>query len=313
MILTHHGQGRYAPRLMSAAAPGTLPRIAATANGVEIVVLSAFGDESADDKGERVFAIAAVVGDEDGWRAAKRAWLDRTGGEIFHASTCESEFANDPDKSKHKANLRLYADLITIIAQSKLVGYSSVLDLMAFRECFPETLPDAGFYKCFMDVIRRTAEATMAAGEQIEYTFHHRQASEYNAGLLYDLFVNLPEWQPNLFMRTKVSFDSIANPSIQIADLVAREAMKLLDNEIGPRKREVRASLRALGESGSFKFDILGREYCTSWRDQAPAAEAVAGYTEQDYRKWIASHGLADNWTNRFRFRAWLPNKEVLS
>ncbi len=284
----------------------------ATAAGVEILVLSAFGDESADKKGQRVFAVAAVIGTEDGWLGAKRAWLDRTGGKIFHASTCESEFARDPDKSKHKANLRLYADLATIVANSELAGYGTALDLMAFRECFPGALNDAGYYKCFTEVIRHTAEAAMKTRAQIEYTFHHRQPSEYNAGALYDLLVNRAEWQPNLFMRTKVSFEGdIKNPCIQIADLVDRETMKWLDREI--ISQPARKSMNALAASGAFIFRSLDRKYCEDWRDAMLLMKAEVGFDDQEYLEWLRSGGRVDNWSNRIGYAVWLQNKGLLS
>jgi hypothetical protein len=301
--------------------PATLPalrraeRCFATATGVEIIVLSAFGDESADETGQRVFAVAVVIGSEDAWRPAESAWVARTGGAIFHATDCESEFANDPDRSKHPTNQELYKDLTNIIASSYLFGGGMVLDLMAYREYFPGVPDDTAYYKCFTDVIRWTAEAAarFPVPEPIEYTFDCRLKSAYNSGVLYDMLVNMPEWKANIFMRHKLSFAGNKNPRIQMADLVARETMKWLDNEIGPRKRPLRKSMAALAASNGFFFEKMDREYCARWRDQMPNLMAQVGFTEQAYAEWLGSHGLDDNITNRLRYLAWLQNKGLLS
>lgn len=281
---------------------------------IEAIVLSAFGDDSADETKQRVFAVATVIGTETAWQRVERDWLARTGGKIFHATDCESEFANDSDRSKHRANLELYADLSIMLAESELFGYGVALDLAAHRECFPCVPADVGYYKCFTEAIRRTAEAIAPYGEEIEYTFDRRQESEYNAGALYGTLVNQPEWKASVFMRSKISFDSSKNPRIQMADLVARESMKLLDNEIGPIKRPPRKSVIALAKSEGFYFEILGRQYCASWREHVSEhmsdMQSGGGIFDPSYIEWLkANRLLHDNMSNRFRYFAWLRNK----
>src|ERR1700730_5734373 len=93
--------------------------------------VKAFGDESADATRSRVFAVAAVLGTEDVWADTMRQWLRRTRGLPFHANKCESEYANHLDRQKHPDNLKLYADLTNILAESRLIGISVALDLAA--------------------------------------------------------------------------------------------------------------------------------------------------------------------------------------
>jgi len=47
-------------------------------------VYSVFGDESSDATKSRVFAVAALFGNDDDWQILKDSWLDRTGGVVFH-------------------------------------------------------------------------------------------------------------------------------------------------------------------------------------------------------------------------------------
>jgi hypothetical protein len=70
---------------------------------VVAIVLSVFGDESADETKQRVFAVAGVVGNEDQWAALEAAWIARTGGIPFHAKDCESDQGDYADKD-HQEN-----------------------------------------------------------------------------------------------------------------------------------------------------------------------------------------------------------------
>lgn len=130
-------------------------------------MLSAFGDESADETKQRVVAVAAVFGTADVWDSVEKLWLARTGGIVFHAAECEAEHAN------HRANLALYADLAHFIAAHGLAGFGVALDLESHRACLPDVPADVAYYKCFTDVIRKTAELAASLNEQIEYTFDH--------------------------------------------------------------------------------------------------------------------------------------------
>ncbi len=53
-------------------------------------MLSVFGDESADETQQRVFAVAGVIGSEGAWAELEAKWVTRNGGIPFHAADCES-------------------------------------------------------------------------------------------------------------------------------------------------------------------------------------------------------------------------------
>src|SRR5260370_34279525 len=94
-----------------------------------------FGDESADEMKQRAFGIAGVMGREAQWDELIDKWVKRTGGKEFHAAECESEYANDPDRDKHRENLRMYADLAQLTANSGLRGWEVSTDLAGGRAC----------------------------------------------------------------------------------------------------------------------------------------------------------------------------------
>src|SRR5258708_34880783 len=114
-----------------------------------------------------------------------------------------------------------------------------------------------GYYKCLQEVIKHFANTVeYRDGTGLEFTFDRRQESEYNAGLLYQYMVTVPEWKErNIFMKARINFDSRKDVRIQAADIIAKEPMKHLDNL---NKRPMRRSLQALTELPAvpFRFDF---------------------------------------------------------
>ena len=257
-------------------------------------MLKVFGDESADETQTRVFAMAGLVGREPDWLSAEDEWLRRTKGEVFHAADCE-----------HHGNLDLYKDLTQILAHSRLAGRAVALDLTAVHEYFPGALSDIGYYKCFLMVIQWFVDNVAAKmHESIEFTFDSRRHSEFNAQKFYESMVNKPDWENRSLMGAAINFATRDNPRIQMADLVAREAMKDLDNQIGPTKRRRRKSITALFTDGHFNFGVIDRSYCAGWRASMDSFE-----TEQGLAAWLSANGLTDNWSNRIRYIALLESR----
>lgn len=274
-----------------------------------------FGDESSDQTKRRTFAVSGLIGRPEDWESFKKAWLERTGGKIFHAADCESDHGDFAitTGNTHDDNLKLYCDLVQILARSGVRGYAAAIDIGAWYEAFPCAPNDFGYYKCLTEVIKHFARTPeYHKGAELEFTFDHRQESEYNAGLLYSYMVSMPEWKNgNIFMGTKISFDSRKDVRIQAADIIAREAMKHLDN-LG--KRPMRRSLQALTELQGvpFVFDFFTREYCFHTKTIWPQLEEATGMHPEKYLAWLIENKLgSDNWSNRFRYVNWLNLKDI--
>lgn len=266
-------------------------------------MLKVFGDESTDETQSRVFAVAGLIGREIDWQAAEREWMRRTGGKIFHATDCE-----------HERNFELYKDLTQILASSRLAGRGVALDLMALREFFPGIPAEIGYYKCFaMVIIWLVEHAAAKLGELIEFTFDARRESGHNASKLYDLIANKTNWTHNIFMGEKIHFSTRENSRIQMADLVAREAMKALDNQIGPVPRAPRKSMLALCTEGHINLGVLDRKYCADWRAAADCIKDEEPISGASYQTWLNGEKLVDNWSNRFRFMEWLEERGYMS
>jgi len=259
-----------------------------------------YGDDSADEKRVRVCAVAGVVGTIMAWRSVERQWIVRTNGIPFHAKDCDSD-QGDYEKFSHAENKALYRDLTTLVAESHLHGYGLAIDLMAANRFFPKA-PDFAYYRAFLRVMQVMKNCAKANKEIADFTFDMRMESEHNAGLLYGITKEYePEWSP--FLAEKVAFEfARKNPRLQVADLVAREVMKALDNHIGPVKRKIRKSWEALRDTGRFEAEAYSEDWFSDLKKHYAELEAMVGFREQDYVNWLAARKRQHNITNMFLF-----------
>lgn len=280
------------------------------------MILSVFGDESSDERQQRVFAVSGVFANSIEWGKAVEGWVQITKGEEFHAADWETA-------GKYKE----YMDLAQFLGECGLLGGFSVgLDLISFSEIFPNNLRDTGYYQCFSKLLDNHARSAKQWNERVtadpgcgdplvelEFTFDHRKVSEGNAGTLYSAFINEPEWKNANILSGKVSFDCRRNPRIQIADLVAREAMKELDRKISTPSQVKREPFIALEQREAFKFIELTREYCLRLRDMVEASGEEPRYWEWLRRTGRVQHGKPhDNYGNRFSYQIYVQHQEAL-
>lgn len=267
------------------------------------VLYSVFGDESHDETNERVFAVAGLFGSQEEWEGLEAAWLERTGGKVFHAANCEADYG-DFAGIDHRENLRLYADLTRILANSRLMGFGVAHDLVAYRHFFPEAIADMPYYKCFRDVVERFAETARLCipPAKVRYTFDQRLESQYNAAALYNYMVNQPEWEHRSHLFEEVGFATRKLVGIQAADLYAREVMKHLDNIVGPVKRPTRQSMQTLRRTNRFGCDFLVEEYWRDFREKYEALLTATAISRDEYHAWLVRQRLTDNFSVRLRY-----------
>ena len=267
------------------------------------VLLSVFGDESADETKQRVFAVAGVIGTDAMWGALETAWKERTRGIPFHAKDCESD-QGDYEHTAHAENQSLYRDLVTLLAESGLCGFGFAIDLQAQRSIFPDA-PDLAYYKGFAEVVTAMTNFAVNNRNTVKFTFDMRKESEHNAGLLYGMFRERSEVDGSMFRHVTFAFSS-EEPKIQVADLMAREAMKALDNQVGPVKRDPRKSWMALYETERFKIEVIGKDWFESLRYKLKAMQEESGI-RRGVPGLICTSERETHWTRR----AYGTRKEV--
>lgn len=274
------------------------------------VVVLVYGDDSADEKRQRVCAVAGVVGTWRAWRNLEREWLNRTNGIPFHAVDCESD-REDYKNTSHAENKALYRDLTTILAESLVCGIGISIDLIAARRVFPNPdIEEISYYRAFTRVIEAMKDVARENGKIAEVTFDMRLDTEHNAGLLYGLSrENQPEWTPHL--AEKISFiSSKKEPRIQVADLLAFESMKDVDNVVGPKKRDPRKSWIALAKTRRFKMERYSDAWFEGLKIDYAELEKRVGFTGEDYKNWLQKRGRQHNMTNVMLFFDWFDKKK---
>jgi hypothetical protein len=271
-------------------------------------VYSVFGDESHDENCSRVFAVGGVLGSTEDWNSLKTAWEERTGGRVFHAADCETDFG-DFAGADHQENQRLYADLTKLLVGSRLMGFGAAISLEDHKNIFPDALDNQPYFLCFRWVIAHFTAivAALVPQDKVKYTFDRNPETAYSSSRLYDYMAALPEWRFREYLADEVSFDTRKNIGIQAADLVARETMKHLDNQIGPVPREIRRSMRALGESRRFHFDFFRKGYLEALRRNA-AEMNCPGYSISEYHEWRERLRLPDTVEVRMRYHIHLDD-----
>lgn len=271
-------------------------------------MLYVYGDESMDETQQRVCAVAGIIGTEAQWKAVEWKWTRRTNGAPFHANNCDSD-KGDYATRPHWENKALYRDLTILLANSGLGGYGHAIDLIAKNSAFPES-EDLAYYTAFQRVVGAMKNYAQHTGDVAEMMFDMRLESEHNAGFLYgSLRENEPEWAAHL--ASKISFEfAKQSPRIQVADLLAREAMKALDNEIGPVKRPTRKSWQALLDTKRFVTYGFGTEWFKEMKRQMPQLEQQLGMNRDMYIEWLRQRKRQHNVSNMFQFSDWTAKRD---
>jgi hypothetical protein len=261
------------------------------------------GDESADETKARVFAVSGVFGSDQDWDELKRPWIERTGGKIFHASDCETN-QGEFSKTSDAENKKLYKDLTQLLCKSRLMGRSHAIDMAAWKTNFPDALEDMPYLICFRNVVYDCGGLAFLSVPQddVEFTFDQHPESEYNAGVLYTYMAQMKQWNASTHLSAKVSFASRKYVGIQVADLVARESMKHLDNMVGPVERPIRRSMSAILDTKRFQFNHLTQKYFESFRVNMDRLSQQFGVDHNDYVQWLDENGLIHNMSNLHRY-----------
>lgn len=265
---------------------------------VVVMVLSVFGDESADETAQRVFAVSGVLGTEDEWIETEAAWMAATRGEVFHAADWEHAGRHDE-----------YKALVEVLTAGEIGGIVYALDLVAFDTVFPDTLRESAYMKCFTRVVTNTASTAEKVNasrpdnqfSKVEFTFDNRPQTKFSAARAYGAFIEEPGWTAASLLADKLSFECRSNPRIQIADLIAREGMKDLDRSVGPVAFPERPAKIALEMSRKFRFFSIGRAELEEERVRHAELEKD-GVTASAYHAWLIQKNAQDTWDNKVRF-----------
>lgn len=276
-----------------------------------VFMLTVFGDESHDGKKERIFAVSGVMATQEEWDMLERVWLDRTAGRPFHASECESD-RGDYKGTPHEENQKLYKDLITILSKSNIQGYVAVMDLKAYNELFPNVPANMPYYFCFEKVVRWYFKIAYLSQDKqkVKFIFDRSFNLEASSVGLYNVLQESSDAKYVEDLLDEISFASHKSTvGIQVADLVAREAMKYCDDTFHSVKRRgiVRKSMQILDDTGNYYFAFYNRERFKGNKEQSDEWPEKTEFVE-GLGQWLLKNKLEDVAYNRFQYLQYLQS-----
>jgi len=265
-------------------------------------MLTVFGDESYDERKERVFVVAGIGATQEEWDAFEPIWIKRTGGKLFHAADCEAGYGDFKNMPKGK-RLKLYKDLVNLLGNTNFWGFACASDMNIFRKICPDSPRDILYYSCFVYVVLHFGfiAASLIPQQKAKFIFHQSKTTDFNAGLLYNSMINFPmvKFQSHF---DEISFASLGKVGIQCADLFAREVMKDVDNRLFKEiRKHKRLSWERLQRSERFSYMYNDEEYFKMLRDKY-IAEKGNNDEQTPVSKWLSKNKLDFNETNIIKY-----------
>lgn len=272
-------------------------------------MLSVYADDSSDAKGERIFAVAGVMGTQEEWDTLEIDWITRTEGKIFHATDCESGYKDYKGIQKDQ-RLKEYKDLTQILVRSNMMGFGAVVNIEEYKQFTVHDLKEAPYFHCFLSVVFCFVKWTrlIIPQQKVKFVFDINHKVKYNAANLYDNYlVKRSEYKEyTSYMDRELGFATSNKVGIQVADLFSHEAMKHFDNlYFSPNKIYIRKSLNELLDTKRFKLRFYNKEY---FEDFERRRGTLRRKDQKDYKQWLALHKCNNNAENRIRYLIYLES-----
>lgn len=272
-----------------------------------VVMLIAYGDDSADETKKRVFAAGAVVARQEDWDIFLSAWREKNPGERpFHAADCDSDQRNFKNR-KHEENKKLYADNVRLFVNSPLIGAGVAISIPDYWDLFPFAPADKWwpYYMCFAGVLSCICQIAHLSIplEDIKVVFDNSPEQELDSARIFDFIAHQPGALPCILEEGIQFGNHRKTPGLQVADLLAHETMKDLDNRIGPKQRWPRQSLIELQRSNRFAAVLYDRQKLEQHRIAADELHADAE-KGRAFAAWLNNNEIRDSVHARLRFMA---------
>ena len=131
------------------------------------------------------------------------------------------------------------------------------------RKFFPDTPNSSPYHVGFQKVIIEFPKLGYLSipQQKVKFTFDINSKTEGSCGVLYDCLRKSKKWKLTEYITDEISFaDRRSYVGIQVADLIAREAMKHADSVlIGSKGRRTRTSMYELCSSNKYNSTFAHR------------------------------------------------------
>jgi hypothetical protein len=231
-----------------------------------LTVLRAYMDESGIHAGSSICAIAGVVGSESEWEILERRWrriIEDEGIAVFHMAEFESrqrEFASWSNTRRH-----LFMEkLIEAIKARDVHCVGSALVRADYdglsqdeKTWMTHGNPQYPYFLCFQHCIIESCHVAdrLPAEEKVAFVFDRQQDFAAEATRLYNDLKDQQNWPNHERLADIVAFASKRETiPLQVADLIAYESYKHLDNRLFHRQYPIRWPARQLGHKFTGKY-----------------------------------------------------------
>jgi hypothetical protein len=247
-----------------------------------LAVLRAYMDESGIHAGSSVCAIAGVVGSESEWEILERRWrrvIAEEGISVFHMAQFESRLGEFGGWSNTRRQLFM-KKLIEAIKARDVHCVGSAL-VRAHYDALSEDdknwmthgNPHYPYFLCFQHCIVEACHVAdrLPAEEKVAFVFDRQQDFAAEATRLYNDLKDQEGWPNRERLADIVAFASKRETTpLQVADLIAYECYKHLDNKLFHQQHQARWPISQLGHklSGNY-FDATAFSKLLAQRQDA--------------------------------------------
>jgi len=255
-----------------------------------MVVIVQYFDESADERREKVYAVAGYFGNQFDWLTFEGGWeklLSEYRLDYFKASECETltgQFARyrknpddltlplDADEKAKRTEIK--TAFVDIAIKSPIVGFGAAVLMEDFNELCAQNSQAArslGKHPYFI-----CAHAAMATAGHITTTVNHDQGTSHLLAFVFDenkevcssFLAEYHEFQRKNpyaaeYMASATFASELRFKPLQVADLLVYEARKLLLNKTYEPNRATRIALKRISPNvqALYRFDRQALEW----------------------------------------------------
>jgi len=227
--------------------------------------LSAYFDDSGTHKGSLVTAIGGCVAREEQWDVLTRVWakaLKNEGVQQFHATDLENGYGEFKGWSEERKR-GFFKTLTNIVRGYAKTAIAGLVIVEEYKEVVPQwarRTPAFGdeYNFCFQMCVGQTASwiaalnPPMPATEQVAFMFDQQGKVE---GVTRRNYSQIKQFRDPADRMGALTFGEKKRfIPLQVADYIAYEAYKHLDNRVRRSGRPLRGSLKILVEGTGYEF-----------------------------------------------------------
>ena len=219
-----------------------------------MIVLGGYFDESGLHDEGKILVICGYIGAADEWSRVTEAWQAEFGNVVFHASDLESGYGDFKGIGPAERTA-LKSKAIEIVTHSSLLGVASGVVKDQYLQVFntPSLIAVAGspYEACFQDVIDRALDRSamfVSEDRRTAFVFDQQEEWQGKAKAMWDGMTQLSpdEWDYRDFADSLTFASKRKVIPLQIADHLAYETYKYLDNKHYNPSRRMRVSMSRL-------------------------------------------------------------------